>query len=45
MLVRFCFGLWKLFSKFSSPQHQETTIILKFPQSKEVMSIRIMIAR
>ena len=43
MLVRFCFVLWELFTKFSSLQHQETTIILKLPQSKEVMSIRIIV--
>ena len=43
MLVRFCFVLWELFTKFSSPQHQETTIILKLLQSKELMSIRIIV--
>ena len=38
MLARFCFVLYELFSKFSSLQHQETTIILKLSQSKEVVS-------
>ena len=45
MLVRFCFVLWELFIKFSSLQHQETTIILKLPQSNEVMNHSPLIAR
>ena len=43
MLVRFCFVLRELFTKFSSPQLQQTTIILKLQPSKEVMSIRIIV--